>query len=221
MAPSFLCSAARSTDFPPDRGREIAFVGRSNSGKSAAVNSVAGAAKLARVSKTPGRTQLVNFFEIAAERRLVDLPGYGFARVPEDVRRRWQDLVEAYLESRQSLVGLVITIDARRGLMALDETMIEYARRLEVPTLLLLTKADKLKRGAARASERRVASAAAGVATLLFSSLTKDGVPELRRHVCAWLDIGDIAAPQGSSGKEKPRALVSGDAPGAGKSRLG
>jgi GTP-binding protein len=146
--------------------------------------------KLARVSKTPGRTQLINFFEVAPGRRFVDLPGYGFARVPADVQRKWQMLVEAYFEERRSLVGLMITVDIRRGLMELDQTMLAWAGRLEIPTLLLLTKADKLSRSAALAQQRLVdAGCAAGIECVLFSALTLQGTEEARRQLEVWLEI--------------------------------
>jgi GTP-binding protein len=146
--------------------------------------------KLARVSKTPGRTQLINFFGVAPGRRFVDLPGYGFARVPADVQRKWQMLVEAYFEERRSLVGLMITVDIRRGLMELDQTMLAWAGRLEIPTLLLLTKADKLSRSAALAQQRLVdAGCAAGIECVLFSALTLQGTEEARRQLEVWLEI--------------------------------
>lgn len=190
FAPVFLRSAARPSDFLPDEGREVAVVGRSNSGKSSALNCVTGMRKLARVSKTPGRTQLINFFEVAPGRRFVDLPGYGFARVPADVQRKWQMLVEAYFEERRSLVGLMITVDIRRGLMELDQTMLAWAGRLEIPTLLLLTKADKLSRSAALAQQRLVdAGCAAGIECVLFSALTLQGTEEARRQLEVWLEI--------------------------------
>lgn len=190
FAPVFLRSAARPSDFLPDEGREVAVVGRSNSGKSSALNCVTGMRKLARVSKTPGRTQLINFFGVAPGRRFVDLPGYGFARVPADVQRKWQMLVEAYFEERRSLVGLMITVDIRRGLMELDQTMLAWAGRLEIPTLLLLTKADKLSRSAALAQQRLVdAGCAAGIECVLFSALTLQGTEEARRQLEVWLEI--------------------------------
>jgi GTP-binding protein len=190
FAPVFLRSAARPSDFLPDEGREVAVVGRSNSGKSSALNCVTGTRKLARVSKTPGRTQLINFFEVSPGRRFVDLPGYGFARVPAHIQQKWQALAEAYFEQRRSLVGLMVTVDIRRGLMELDQVMLAWARRLEIPTLLLLTKADKLSRSAALTQQRRVhAGCSAGVECLLFSALTLQGAEEARRQLEVWLEI--------------------------------
>ena len=182
----FIKSAAKPADFPADNGREVAFVGRSNSGKSTAVNLIAGARKLARVSKTPGRTQLINFFALGDERRMVDLPGYGFARVAPEVQARWRTLIEAYLRDRASLVGLVLTVDIRRGLLELDEQLLRWLEdHRDLPVAVLLTKADKLSRGAAIAVEQQVATAL-GPARLVtrFSAQTSDGVATAR----AWLD---------------------------------
>ena len=184
----FLKSAARPADFPPDTGREVAFVGRSNSGKSTAVNLVTGARKLARVSKTPGRTQLLNFFSFGEERRLVDLPGYGFARVAPDVQKLWRKSLETYLSTRASLVGLVVTMDIRRGMTPLDETLLRWLESRELPVAVLLTKADKLSRGAGIAQERALGAAlGAGVRVARFSALTGDGVREAQAWIEAWL----------------------------------
>ena len=186
----FLKSAARPADFPPDTGREVAFVGRSNSGKSTAVNVVTGARKLARVSKTPGRTQLLNFFSFGEERRLVDLPGYGFARVAPDVQALWRKSLETYLSTRASLVGLVVTMDIRRGITPLDETLLRWLEPRELPVGVLLTKADKLSRSAAVAQERALGPAlGAGVRIARFSALTGDGVREAQAWIEAWLSV--------------------------------
>ena len=184
----FLKSAARPADFPPDTGREVAFVGRSNSGKSTAVNVVTGARKLARVSKTPGRTQLLNFFSFGEERRLVDLPGYGFARVAPDVQKLWRKSLETYLSTRASLVGLVVTMDIRRGMTPLDETLLRWLEPRELPVAVLLTKADKLSRAAGIAQERALGAAlGAGVRVARFSALTGDGVRDAQAWIEAWL----------------------------------
>jgi len=184
----FLKSAARPADFPPDTGREVAFVGRSNSGKSTAVNVVTGARKLARVSKTPGRTQLLNFFSFGEERRLVDLPGYGFARVAPDVQSLWRKSLETYLSTRASLVGLVVTMDIRRGMTPLDETLLRWLEPRELPVAVLLTKADKLSRGAGIAQERALGAVlGAGVRVARFSALTGDGAREAQAWIEAWL----------------------------------
>lgn len=184
-SPIFLKSAATRADFPADVGREVAFVGRSNSGKSTALNLVAGVRKLARVSKTPGRTQLVNFFELAPDRRLVDLPGYGFARVAPRIRESWRALLTAYFSERDSLAGLVLTVDIRRGLGPLDEQMLAWIGPLELSVAVLLTKADKLSRGAGLAAEQAVAKRLAGQADVVrFSAIDRVGVSEAR----AWLN---------------------------------
>jgi GTP-binding protein len=184
----FLKSAALPKDFPADHGREVAFVGRSNSGKSTAVNVVTGARKLARVSKTPGRTQLLNFFAYGEGRRLVDLPGYGFARVAPDVQARWRRSLEAYLSERASLVGLIVTMDIRRGVTTLDDTLLRWLEPRELPVAVLLTKADKLTRGAAVEQERKVAAElGAAVRLTRFSAHTGDGVADARQWLEDWL----------------------------------
>jgi len=184
----FIKSAARPADFPPDTGREVAFVGRSNSGKSTAVNVITGARKLARVSKTPGRTQLLNFFAFGEERRLVDLPGYGFARVAPDVQALWRRSLEAYLSTRASLAGLVVTMDIRRGMTPLDDTLLRWLEPRDLSVAVLLTKADKLSRSAGLAQERALQkTVGAAVKLTRFSALTGDGVPEAQTWIEAWL----------------------------------
>jgi GTP-binding protein len=185
----FLKSAASPKDFPADTGREVAFVGRSNSGKSTAVNLIAGARKLARVSKTPGRTQLVNFFAVGEDQRLVDLPGYGFARAAPDVQARWRSLLETYLRDRASLVGLVLTVDIRRGITRLDDQLLRWLTpRRELPVAVLLTKADKLSRSAGLSVEREVAAALGPAAHVTrFSAPTHDGVEAARGWLDSWL----------------------------------
>lgn len=185
---TFIKSAARTADFPPDTGREVAFVGRSNSGKSTALNLLAGVRKLARVSKTPGRTQLVNFFTYGEDRRLVDLPGYGFARVAPDVQARWEKVLSAYLMQRESLAGLVLTVDIRRGLTPLDRQLLAWLRPRGLPLLVLLTKADKLGRGAGMACEHEVAKELDGDVRLVrLSSIDRRGVEEARGCITDWL----------------------------------
>ena len=185
----FLKSAASPADFPADGGREVALVGRSNSGKSTALNAITGARKLARVSKTPGRTQLLNFFSVGEDRRLVDLPGYGFARVAPDVQARWRRSLESYLRERGSLVGLVVTMDIRRGVTPLDDQLLRWLEPRGVPVAVLLTKADKLSRSASLAQERAVAGQlGTNVKTVRFSAVTGDGVEQARSVIDAWLD---------------------------------
>ncbi len=186
--PIFIKSAAAPADFPADDGREVAFVGRSNSGKSTALNLLAGVRKLARVSKTPGRTQLVNFFDVGEQRRLVDLPGYGFARVPPGTQEQWRELVEAYLSTRRSLVGTIVTIDIRRGITELDDTLLRWLEPLDLRVGLLLTKADKLAHGAGIAREREIASAVAQRVQLTrFSALNRTGVEVARGWIDGWM----------------------------------
>ena len=186
----FIKSAARPADFPPDTGREVAFVGRSNSGKSTAVNVVTGARKLARVSKTPGRTQLLNFFSFGEDRRLVDLPGYGFARVAPGVQALWRKSLEAYLSTRASLKGLIVTMDIRRGMTPLDETLLRWLEPRELPVAVLLTKADKLSRGAGLTQERALEkTVGAAVKVTRFSALTGEGVREAQAWIEAWLSV--------------------------------
>lgn len=185
----FLKSAARPADFPADTGREVAFVGRSNSGKSTAVNAVTGARKLARVSKTPGRTQLLNFFSLGEDRRLVDLPGYGFARVAPEVQARWQKSLETYLLRRASLVGLIVTMDIRRGITRLDEQLLRWLEsHRELPVAILLTKADKLSRSAGMAQQRTLqAGLGPHVRLARFSAVSGDGVEDAKAWIESWL----------------------------------
>lgn len=188
----FIKSAARAADFPEDGGLELAVVGRSNSGKSSAINAIVGAKKLARVSKTPGRTQLINFFAVADDRRLVDLPGYGFARVPAKVRAQWDRLIAAYFTGRKSIAGLFVTVDIRRGLKDLDWTMLEWAAQLDIPATVLLTKADKLSRGAAAARQRALQKALPpGVRSIPFSALKGQGVDAARAELRARLELDE------------------------------
>ena len=191
---SFLLSANDPSQFPPDAGREVAVAGRSNSGKSSAINAVVGRRRLARTSKTPGRTQLINFFEVGNDRRLVDLPGYGYAKVPDAVLRRWRYLLEAYFRERRSLAGLIVTVDVRRSLNDLDWVMLNWARDAGVAVAVLLTKADKLSRGAARNRYLQTSDRLPDpVSAVLFSAPTKQGVEEARRFMAERLklDSGD------------------------------
>lgn len=186
----FLISAAQLEQLPaPDRP-EMAFAGRSNAGKSSALNTLCGRRALARVSKTPGRTQLLNFFELA-QGRLVDLPGYGFARAPRSLREGWGELIEGYLQSRRCLHGLVLVMDARHPLTAFDRMMLGWARAAALPCHLLLTKSDKLTPNEGRktlAAVQRELPALHGQATAqLYSSSSGAGVEEARRFLLGWL----------------------------------
>lgn len=185
---SFLTSAHEPAQFPVDSGREVAVAGRSNSGKSTAINALVGRRNLARTGKTPGRTQLINFFGVGEDRRLVDLPGYGYAKVPNAVRQHWRHLLENYFRQRRSLVGLLVTVDVRRGLNDLDRVMLEWARASGVPATALLTKADKLSRGAALSRHLKISGELPdGVNALLFSAPKRLGVDEARRDLTGWL----------------------------------
>lgn len=185
----FVTSAAEACQLAPDAGREIAFAGRSNSGKSTAINAITQRSGLARVSRTPGRTQLINFFELAPDRRLVDLPGYGFAKVPERVRVKWLQLMEHYFNVRTSLVGLILIVDSRRGLGAQDAVMLEWMLARDRRAHVLLTKADKLnRRDSMRVlQETEAACADAAVTAQLFSAHAKQGLEDARRVMDGWL----------------------------------
>jgi GTP-binding protein len=173
----FLKSADSAAAFGDDSGAEVAFAGRSNSGKSSALNAIMRRNDLARTSKTPGRTQLVNLFEIEPGRRLADLPGYGFARVPPAMRAEWRRLMEAYFTHRESLAGLMIVVDARRGFGESDRMMLDYAEARGRPVHLLLTKADKLSRNEGRTTLQKTRAALGERATAqLFSAVSGDGV---------------------------------------------
>ena len=186
----FMTSAAEPHQLAPDVGREIAFAGRSNSGKSTAINSITQRAGLARVSRTPGRTQLINFFELAPEQRLVDLPGYGFAKVPERVRMHWLELMEHYFNVRESLVGLILIVDSRRGLGTQDAGMLEWVLARDRFAHVLLTKADKLNRRDAQRVLRETVAACSdtSVTVQLFSAHAKEGFDEARGVLDRWLN---------------------------------
>jgi GTP-binding protein len=185
----FVTSAAEAHQLAPDTGREVAFAGRSNSGKSTAINAITQRAGLARVSRTPGRTQLINFFELAAERRLVDLPGYGFAKVPQAVRARWLELMAHYFNVRESLVGLLLIVDSRRGLGAQDAVMLEWILARDREAHVLLTKSDKLNRQDSLRvlRETREACSDTAVTAQLFSAHAKQGLEEARGVMERWL----------------------------------
>ena len=175
---------ARPADLPPAGAPEIAFAGRSNVGKSSAINALAGRKRLAFTSKTPGRTQTINFYDIGAA-RLADLPGYGFARAPQAMREQWKDLISAYLRSRESLVGVVAIMDARHPLTALDEQLLHWLG--DTRKLVLLSKADKLSRLEQRHVAMTVAARIAPTPVQLFSSVTRQGVAECRELLDHWL----------------------------------
>ena len=177
----FIKSANAATQFVPDTGAEVAVAGRSNSGKSSAINVIVNRRQFARTSKTPGRTQLVNFFSLSNDRRLVDLPGYGFARVSDQKRNHWRNLIADYFESRQSLRGLFMIVDIRRQLTEFDRQMLSFAELIALPTHVLLTKSDKLKRGQAAKALLEVRRDLGSVATVQhFSALSRQGEEEAR-----------------------------------------
>lgn len=187
-AAQFILSAWQPHQFPADEGTEVAFAGRSNAGKSSALNAIAGRKDLARTSKTPGRTQLINFFALAGAQRLVDLPGYGFAKVPERIKEHWQELLTRYVEARASLVGLIIVMDSRRPLTDFDVQMLDWSRANGLAVHVLLTKADKLSRGEANTVLKQVRAEVEGVASVqLFSAVAKTGVDDARREVLRML----------------------------------
>jgi GTP-binding protein len=193
----FLTSAAEAHQLAPDLGREVAFAGRSNSGKSTAINAITQRTGLARVSRTPGRTQLINFFELVPDCRLVDLPGYGFAKVPERVRLHWLQLMEHYFNVRESLVGLILIVDSRRGLGAQDAGMLEWVLARDRFAHVLLTKADKLNRRDAQRvlKETEAACSDTSVTAQLFSAPQAEGLDEAREVMDRWLQIAKKKAP--------------------------
>ncbi|HEX5786989.1 MAG TPA: ribosome biogenesis GTP-binding protein YihA/YsxC [Woeseiaceae bacterium] len=189
----FLTSANAPAQFVADDGREVAVAGRSNAGKSSAINVIVNRRQFARTSKTPGRTQLINFFELAPGRRLVDLPGYGYARVTDAMRRHWDVLLTEYFRQRQSLAGLLLVVDIRRQLTDFDRQMLRFAESVELPVHVLLTKADKLKRGQAAKAVLETRRSLAGRATVqAFSALDRGGEEEARAALAGFL--GDGAA---------------------------
>jgi GTP-binding protein len=168
---------------------EVAFAGRSNAGKSSALNTLCKQKNLARTSKTPGRTQLLNFFALDAQRRLVDLPGYGYAKVAEKVKRQWQGALADYLQHRACLQGLVLVMDVRHPLKEFDLQMLEWNIRYRLPTHILLSKADKLKRGAASACLQQIRQAfddQPQISVQLFSSLNRQGIDEAHQRLDQW-----------------------------------
>lgn len=185
----FLVSSASVKYLPPDEGKEVAFVGRSNAGKSSALNTLTQQKSLARTSKTPGRTQLINFFDIDGERRLVDLPGYGYAKVPEAQKKKWQLLIDAYLRKRQSLVGLVLLMDIRHPFKPVDLQVIEWTQSCGLSLHILLTKSDKLKYGAAKKTLDEVRGALTSdlISVQLFSALNKTGLDDCQKKLNDWL----------------------------------
>lgn len=185
----FMTSANAVDQFVEDCGAEVAVAGRSNAGKSSAINAIVNRRQFARTSKTPGRTQLVNFFELSRDRRLVDLPGYGFAHVADSVRRHWDSLLTAYFRGRRSLSGLILVVDIRRGLGKFDRHMLEFAEAVGLPVHVLLTKSDKLKHGQVANAVLEARKSLDGRASVqAFSALNRDGDTEARAVLDRLLD---------------------------------
>ena len=190
---SFITSAAKLSQSPEDSGYEIAFAGRSNAGKSSAINTLCQQTALARTSRTPGRTQLLNFFRIDDQRRLVDLPGYGYAAVAQDIKADWQGALADYLEKRECLRGVILMMDSRHPLKNYDIQMLEWANHIEIPVHVLLTKVDKLNRKEQAISLERVDAAlkefSLDFSVQLFSSLKRWGVDEAHEKLDQWFEL--------------------------------
>ena len=185
----FIKSADAPSQFVPDVGAEVAFAGRSNAGKSSAINVIVNRRQFARTSKTPGRTRLVNFFSLGAEQRLVDLPGYGFAKVADKMRNHWAELMADYFETRKSLRGMFLIVDIRRLLTDYDRQMLLFADAIGLPTHILLTKTDKLKRGQAAKALLELRRELGDTATVQhFSALSRLGEVEARAKLDEFLN---------------------------------
>lgn len=214
----FLTSAPNLKKCPSDDGVEVAFAGRSNAGKSSAINCLTNQKALARTSKTPGRTQLINFFSLEGPRRIVDLPGYGYAKVPDAVKKKWQQSLEIYLRDRQSLFGIFLMMDIRHPMKDFDQMMLDWAKHYQMRVHILLTKADKLKKGPAKSALLTVKKAISDHPELFsvqtFSSLKRTGTDEAWNKLQTWYDeadeilaqIGDTqeASEESQPGEEQP-----------------
>lgn len=191
----FLISAASVKQFPADEGLEVAFAGRSNAGKSSAINTLCDNKSLAKISKTPGRTRLINFFSLDENRRLVDLPGYGYAKVPQPMKQEWERLMEQYLQQEGPLRGVIIIMDIRHPLKDFDLQMLDWCKHFHIPAHLLLTKADKLKRGPAQAAllktRKQLKASGYDCSAQAFSALKKTGLDELVAVTNQWLELSD------------------------------
>ena len=190
---SFLTSAAKLTQCPTDEGLEVAFAGRSNAGKSSAINAITQQNKLAKTSKTPGRTQLINFFTtLTEEQRIVDLPGYGYAKVPLAVKRQWENFIDAYLRERESLKGMFLIMDIRHPLTDFDNMILTWSKSSHLKVHILLTKSDKLKFGPAKATLLKIQKTLKEhqhVSAQLFSATQRTGLDEARAKLAEWLEI--------------------------------
>lgn len=189
---SFLQSASTTSTLPPEAGFEVAFAGRSNAGKSSTLNRLCQQKSLARTSKTPGRTQLINFFGLPQDKFLVDLPGYGYAKVPDKVKREWQRFIETYLTTRTPLCGLVIVMDIRRPMLEYDMEMLTWTNTRDLPVHVVLNKSDKLKHGQAKTMLMKTQKQLNEINPLytaqVFSSLKGTGVEELENQLDSWLN---------------------------------
>ncbi|HKJ17443.1 MAG TPA: ribosome biogenesis GTP-binding protein YihA/YsxC [Xanthomonadales bacterium] len=187
---TYVLNAARLAQLPQDGGWEVAFAGRSNAGKSSAINVLTDQKSLARTSKTPGRTQQIVIFDVDPQRRIADLPGYGYAKVPDKLKDQWRQLMSQYFEIRKSLRGVVLVMDIRHPMRPFDEQMLEWCEAVSMPCHILLTKADKLKHGAAKSTllglQRQFGQ---GVTIQLFSALKKQGREELITQLNQWFEI--------------------------------
>lgn len=188
----FINSAPQLKDAPKDEGLEVAFAGRSNAGKSSAINALTRQKNLARISKTPGRTQMLNFFQFAEGKKFVDLPGYGYARVPLAVKEKWHKMMENYLSKRKSLCGIILVMDVRHPLTEFDWQMINWCEHNSLPLHIILTKADKLAYGAAKNTLLKVESELGKInfplSLQLFSAVSKTGVDEIHQILDQWFN---------------------------------
>lgn len=188
---TFIQSATTGKTLPPESGPEIAFAGRSNSGKSSTINRVCSQKSLARTSKTPGRTQLINFFGLPDDAQLVDLPGYGYAKVPEAVKLKWQQFIEAYLMERTTLKGLVLVMDVRRPLTEFDQSLLNWAEQSDLAVHIVLNKADKLKRGPGKATllqvQKELQQRQLTTTVQLFSAQSGIGLQSLWEQLELWI----------------------------------
>lgn len=191
----FTLAAAKAVQFPADEGIEVGFAGRSNAGKSSAINCITGQKSLARTSKTPGRTQQIVFFDLDEHRRLVDLPGYGYAKVPPNLKMQWQNLMEGYFQNRHALRGLVLLMDIRHPLKEFDEIMLDWCEATQTPVHVLLTKADKLSRGAAAKQlqlvRKQTKARKMEMDIQTFSSLKADGLTDVLKKLEHWFELND------------------------------
>ena len=192
---TFYTTVNHIKDLPMHGGKEVAFVGRSNAGKSSAINTLANHVRLAYTSKTPGRTQHLNYFSLGKDSYIVDLPGYGYAKVPPEAKRHWEALLSTYLQKREELAGLIVIMDVRRPLLELDETMLDWFATTGKPIHILLTKSDKLSRQQSTVTLMKVKAYLAEnypqCSVQLFSSLKKQGVEQAEAVIAGWLKADD------------------------------